>query len=193
MSTTRRVPPMKRIVITALLAALMVLPATAFAKRGHRVHRHGGQVGTVTSFDSATGELVITTTKGREISGLVTDDTHLQCNKADDDADATASHHGDDDEPGDDNGDDADDDAGDDHGNGADDDADDDHGNGADDDADDDNGNDDGHGHQGHHGHHSSKCTTDALVAGAQVLRARIDLSGDDAVWTKLKIAPATS
>jgi hypothetical protein len=144
---------MKRILLTALLAALMAFPAAALAKHGtHKVHRHGGQVGTITSFDSATGELVITTTKGRAISGLVTDDTHLQCRRddADDDDTATVSRHGDDDDTGGD---------------------------------DDETGDDDGH-----HGHHSSKCSTDDLTEGTVVRRARIDLDGDDAVWTKLKL-----
>jgi hypothetical protein len=135
---------MKRIIIMALLSALIVLPATATAKRVHRSH---GTVGTITSFDATTGELVITTTKGRELSALVTDDTHIQCSNRQDDA-ATTSRHGDDD-----------------HGAG------------------------DDHGHHGRHGHHSSKCSTDDLVAGTVVRRARIDVDGDDAVWTKLKLA----
>jgi hypothetical protein len=165
---------MKRFILPALLlAALMVLPASALAKRGdHKVHRNHGQVGTITSFDSSTGELVITTAKGRAISALVTDDTHIQC-RHDDDADdstddntATVSRHGDDDEDGDD----------------------DDHGGRGDDDGDDDDHGDD-HGHHGHHGHHSSKCSTDDLTEGTAVRRARIDLDGDDAVWTKLKLA----
>jgi hypothetical protein len=162
---------MKRIIIMALLAALIALPATAAAKRGHRVHRSHGSVGTIASFDATTGELVVTTTGGRELSALVTDDTHIQCSQSQDE-DATASRHGDDDAPGDD--------AGDDHGN---------HGGNHADDDDDDHGNDDDHGHNGHHGHHSSKCSTDDLVAGTVVRRARIDLDGDDAVWTKLKLA----
>ncbi|MEA2125103.1 MAG: hypothetical protein QOI80_1885 [Solirubrobacteraceae bacterium] len=162
---------MKRIILTALLAALMVLPATALARHGHSrgIHRSHGQVGTITSFDSATGELVITTTKGRELSALVTEDTHLQCKSDDDEDTATTSRHGDDDGPnhdaGDDNGDDNDNEADDDNNEAGDDD------------------------NNGHHGHHSSKCSTDDLVAGAVVRRARIDLSGEDAVWTKLKLA----
>jgi hypothetical protein len=147
---------MKRIIITALLAALMVLPATALARHGHShgIHRHHGQVGTITSFDSATSELVITTTKGRALSALVTDETRLQCEPPADDG----PNH----DTGDDNGGGNDDNAGDDHGNG-----------------------------NGHQGDQPSTCTTDDLVAGTAVLRARIDLSGDDAVWTKLKLQPA--
>jgi hypothetical protein len=165
---------MKRILLTALLAALMLLPATAIAKRGHKVHRNHGQVGTITSFDSSTGELVITTTKGRVLSALVTDDTHIQCrddngdDDAGDDSTATASRHDGDDDHGDDN-----DDHGDNHG---------------DDNDNDDHGDDNGH--HGHHGHHASKCSTDDLMAGTVVRRARIDIDEDaDAVWTKLKLA----
>jgi hypothetical protein len=100
---------MKRFAITALLAAVLLVPATALAhhgRRGHRVHRQHGQVGTIKSFDSSTGDLVITTNKGRDLSALVTDATHIECHAADT---TTTTRHGDegggDDNQGDDPGD----------------------------------------------------------------------------------------
>ena len=69
---------MKRTVILALLAALL-LPAATAAKGGKRQHRSNGTVGTITSFDSATNELVITTNGGRALSALVTQATKIRC------------------------------------------------------------------------------------------------------------------
>jgi hypothetical protein len=164
---------MKRLIITAGLGALMLTPAGALAKRhhhhnrGHRVHRVAGTVGTIKSFDSSTGDLVITTAKGREISALVTDATHIQCDAADaTTTDTRTTRHGDE-GSGDDN-------QGDDDQNGDDE-------NGGDDQGDD-------------HGHQNGRCTTAALVAGTPVNRARIDLNGgDDAVWTKLVLGSTTT
>jgi hypothetical protein len=147
---------MNKIIIAAVTAALMLVPATALAHHGHKhhrdhkVHRVDGNVGTVTSYDSASGELVITTTKGRALSGVVTDRTEIECNGRPEDTTASTSRHGDDDQ-GDDNGDDQ---------------------------GDDDQGNDT-----------AANCDASDLVAGAAVRRARIDLDGDDAVWTKVKLA----
>jgi hypothetical protein len=64
--------------------------------------------GTIESFDAATGKLTIKLFGGDSVSGLVTDDTDIEC----DDDGAKASHHGEDD--GDrDHGDHGDDDHGD--------------------------------------------------------------------------------
>jgi hypothetical protein len=68
--------------------------------------------GTIERFDAATGKLTIKLFGGDTISGLVTDDTDIEC----DDDSARSSDHGDDD-PGDDRGDDEGDDDGD-HGDG---------------------------------------------------------------------------
>ena len=121
--------------------------------------------GTVTSFDSATGELVITTPRAARISALVTDDTHIQCrHEADDDDTATVSRHGDDDDTGD----------------------------------------DDATGDDDNPATTTTTVTTTAITATTVTTApsarpttgrrhgrapARIDLDGDDAVWTKLKLA----
>ncbi len=197
---------MKRTIIAALTAALMLMPATALARHGHKhhrgskVHRSHGTVGTVTSYDASSGELVITTSRGRELSGLVTSRTNVECYAP---TTASTSRHGDDDdnnESDDDNGDD-DTQSDDDHAQG-----DDDHAQGDDDHAqgDDDQGDDD----QGDQSDDDHPCSDDnddndeadtkadckaLLVPGTTVNRARIDLDGDDAVWTKLKLTAATA
>jgi hypothetical protein len=164
---------MKRTVLSILaMLALVAVPAAALAKGGHhgRHHHHnrlvvnpGANAGTVKAFDATTGDLTITTAKGRDITAAVTDATEIECEGADDST-ASTSSHGNDDNGGDDNG--GDDHSGDDNGDD----------DGANHDAGDDNGNDD------------SSCTTADLTAGAAVRKARIDLSGDDAVWSKVEL-----
>jgi len=164
-----------------------------------------GNAGSVKSFDAATGTLVLSPLKGGELSALVTDDTHLQCKKA---KEARTSRNGDEEEgkehgrhgqkpghakghhrhePGDDHGDDEEEPS-DDHGDDEEEPSDDQDEPGDDDDGDDGEEPGDEHGHHGHHGHHSVKCTTDALVEGTLVRRARLDVVDGEAVWTKLKI-----
>ena len=65
--------------------------------------------GTITSFDAATGKLTIKLFNGDSVSGLVTDDTEIECDA--DDSSARTSDHGDDDDHGDGDHGDRDDDA----------------------------------------------------------------------------------
>lgn len=118
--------------------------------------------GTIESFDAATGKLTIKLFGGDSVSGLVTDDTDIEC----DDDGAKASDHGDDDgdRGDDDHGDhDGDDDHGDDDG---------DHGDG---DCDEDRGEDE-------------KCGTDALTAGREVEEAELKLSNGKATFKEIDL-----
>jgi hypothetical protein len=118
--------------------------------------------GTIESFDAATGKLTIKLFGGDSVSGLVTDDTDIEC----DDDGAKASDHGDDDgdRGDDDHGDhDGDDDHGDDDG---------DHGDG---DCDEDRGEDE-------------KCGTDALTAGREVAEAELKLSNGKATFKEIDL-----
>jgi hypothetical protein len=116
--------------------------------------------GTVESFDAATGKLTIKLFNGDSISGLVTDDTEIECDA--DDSAARASDHGDDDdERGDDDrsgpgdGDRGDDDHGDDHGD-------------RDDDAED--------------------CGTEALTPGREVEEADLELADGKATFREVEL-----
>ena len=122
--------------------------------------------GTIDSFDATTGKLTIKLFSGDTISGLVSDETEIQCA-----GDAKASSSGDDegDEDhsgsgrGDDEGDDdqGDDDQGDDHG--------------------DDHGDDD-------HGDDESSCSTDDLKAGTDVEEADLKLSDGTATFREIEL-----
>jgi hypothetical protein len=138
--------------------------------------------GTIASYDSETGKLTISLYGGDTISGFVTSDTEIKCGCSHgDDSGATASHdgnsgpgsEGDDDSEGDDNGDGADDpaghDAGDDHG---------DHAEAGDD--------------HGDHGDNAT-CTTDALVEGAVVDEADLELSDGKAVFREIELEQSSS
>jgi hypothetical protein len=134
----------------AVLAAVAIaVPAISSADGGHNDGHHGETVGTVESFDATTGTLTIAPTEGDAVSGLVTDRTKIECRNED---------VNDDDDNGDDHGDD-----------------------GPNHDVGDDHGDDDGHhGGSGHgkrsHGGHRGNCSADALVAGAMVEDADLDL-----------------
>jgi hypothetical protein len=114
---------MKRLNLTLALvaAALLALSGIAVAKdrhgddhgrHHHHHHRHDfpiGEAGTISSFDATTGRLTIALTGGETIGGLVTEDTRIRCEGADDRL-ARRDHGGDDNggrgeaEPGDDDG-----------------------------------------------------------------------------------------
>jgi hypothetical protein len=117
--------------------------------------------GTVASFEGDV--LTITLAKGGTLSAKVTDETEIEC---DDDASDDRSHdHGDDDE--DDDGHHGDDDGARDAGR---------HG--------DDDGEHDDHGGDDENEH----CGTDALVVGAKVLEAELEVTGGEAVWTDVEL-----
>ncbi|HEY2716092.1 MAG TPA: hypothetical protein VGI73_07715 [Solirubrobacterales bacterium] len=100
------------IAVAAVLGALAIvaLPALAGAKddhhRGHdrngerhHHHRHGGRdhnenVGRISAFDSAGGELTIARFGGGTISGLVTGSTEIKCEGRDDNARLSRDHGG---------------------------------------------------------------------------------------------------
>lgn len=181
---------MKRITLFLLAAALLSLPAVALARHGHHsrhhdrgLHRSHGLVGTITAYDEDSGDLTITTPKGREITALVTDDTRVSC--SDDHAARASRHGGDDDNSG--PGHDGDDDRG-------------------DDDVDDDDASPtatpdpsvspDPSASPDPSVSPEPSATAEPeddddaceLAEGVVVRRARIDLTEDDAVWTKLKL-----
>jgi hypothetical protein len=126
--------------------------------------------GTITGFDAATRKLTIKLFNGDSVTGLVSDDTKIECG-ADDGAKA-ASEQGDDagdGEHGDDDGDHGDDDHGDDDG-----------GDRGDDDQGDDNddqGDDDG-----------EDCGTEALTNGREVEEADLKLADGTATFEEIEL-----
>lgn len=128
--------------------------------------------GTIESFDSTTGKLTIKLFSGDTVSGLVDDQTEIEC--ADDGAKASSSG---DDEGDDDHGDDGDGQHGDDDGDHGDGDhGDGDHGDDNDEQGDDDQGEDD------------QSCGTDALTAGTEVEEADLELSNGKATFRKVEL-----
>jgi hypothetical protein len=76
------------------VAALLAIPVVSAARSGgaddgpnhekrHHHHRHGhhraGTVGTISSFDTASGQLTIDLRKGGSVSGLVDSGTKIKC------------------------------------------------------------------------------------------------------------------
>jgi hypothetical protein len=115
--------------------------------------------GAVESFED--GVLTISLFNGDTVKGAVTDDTEIEC---DDDAGDDRDHH---------------------HGGH--------HGDHGDDDGDDDHGDDDGpdamaanHGDDDDEG--NEDCGTEALVAGAKVLEAELEIRGGEAVWDEVEL-----
>jgi hypothetical protein len=128
--------------------------------------------GTITSFDAASGKLTIKLFNGDSVSGLVNDDTEIECGA--DDSTARTSDHGDDDgERGDDDGDHGDDDQGDDDG---------DHG---DDDQGDDDQGDDEHGDRDDD---AEDCGTAALTNGREVEEADLKLADGKATFEEIEL-----
>src|ERR1700750_2254207 len=117
-----RTPRIAGLLALALGAvALLAMSGVATAKdRGGDDHGHHGrhhhhhfremqEAGTISSFDPATGRLTIALTGGETVSGLVTTETRIRCEGADDRRADRRDHGGDDNgghgaEPGDDNG-----------------------------------------------------------------------------------------
>jgi hypothetical protein len=168
--------------------------------------------GTIASYDTESGKLVINLFGGETISGLVTEDTRIRCRLdrhdiGDDEGGATVSRHGEDgdnsgpgnsgDDPanhdeGDDHGEDpAGHDEGDDHGEDpAGHDAGDDHGEDpAGHDAGDDHGQGDEPGdHHGRHGDNGFNCTPDSLVVGTTVDEAELGLRNGKATFEEIEL-----
>jgi hypothetical protein len=150
----------------------------------------GSEAGRVTSFDTATGTLVITLIDGSALSGTVNDSTEIECGASDD---ATAITSSDDEESDDQSGDDSsghgDDQSGDDNsGHGDDQSGDDNSGSG-----DDDEGDDDGDHHGDHHGDdddvdEDANCSTSALTIGALVHEAQLKATSTGAVWDEIEL-----
>jgi hypothetical protein len=151
--------------IAGTLAAIAVaIPAASSADGGHNDGHHGETVGTVQSFDATTGALTIDPTAGDAVTGMVTDRTKIECRNedvGDDNGDDNPGH-----DVGDDNGDDGPGhDVGDDHGH---------------------------HGGSGHgkrsHGGRRGNCSPDALVAGATVEDANLDLGPTGLVFEEIEL-----
>lgn len=137
--------------------------------------------GTIVSFDAETGRLVIDLFADDEITGFVTDETRIKCERSGDDSATTSRSEGED-EPGDDHGGHGEE-PGDDH---------------ADDDvSDDSSGPSDNSGpgsvDSGHHGEDGdcdgSECGTDALQVGAVVDEAELDVRNGKATFEEVELA----
>ncbi len=187
---------MKRINLLLALGAvaLLAFAGVAMAKdhgnddNGHHGHhgrhhhhhfREMSEAGTIATFDATTGRLTIALTGGETVSGLVTEETRINCEGEDDrrfDRRAERRDHGGGDdngghgnEPGDDNGGEAegvDDNGG--HGN----------------EPGDDNGGEAEGGEMGE----GPSCTTAALVPGAFVGEAELRLGNGAATFTEVEL-----
>jgi hypothetical protein len=170
------------------VAALLAIPVVSAARQGaddgpnhernHEAnheqghhHRHGHHrllsVGTISSFDADSGRLTIDLRRGGDVSGLVDESTRIKCEGADDNGVHRHRHGGDrarsgEAEPGDDHGGRGEAEPGDDHGG----------------------GDNSGPGNSGSGGSGSGRddngrganCTTAALVAGAVVQEADLEV-----------------
>jgi hypothetical protein len=138
--------------------------------------------GTITSFDTETGKLTIALFGGDSVSGLVTDETEIEC--AGNGGAATASHEdgeSNDGEEASDNEEAAEEESGDDHGEEADDEGED------GEEADDQEGD---HSESGEHASGGgSECSTSDLVEGAVVKEAELQVSNGQAVFEKVELA----
>jgi hypothetical protein len=124
--------------------------------------------GTIASFDTETGKLTIDLFGGDEISGLVTESTEIECNETQTSS-ASISSDG---ESGDGRGDEAGEEPGDDNGE-------------AEEEPGDDNGDNSGEDDNGSGGN----CTTAALVPGATVHEAELNLENGAATFDKVELA----
>ena len=187
---------MRRVLFTLLsIGVLASVPAVAVARSHHKHHHHkrhhvrthtfgkftsksrqntpttvppaSQTAGTVTTFDPATGKLVITLSDGSTTeSGLVSTDTEIECQAMNDE---NGEVHGDirgDHGPG------GGGDGGGDNSRGGD-------GNGNNSGGGDDNGRDEANGN----------CSTASLVMGATVLGAELRIDGSGAIWHRIELA----
>jgi hypothetical protein len=185
-----RAPRIAGLLALALGAvALLALSGVATAKDRHgddhghhgRHHHHHfremREAGTISSFDATTGKLTIALPDGEAVTGMVTEDTRIRCEGADDHRFDRRDHGGGGNEAGDDNGG---------HGNEPGDD------NGGQNEPGDDNGGNSsgpgpsGEGNEGEPG--EASCTVASLVTGAVVGEAELRLEGGVATFTEVDL-----
>jgi hypothetical protein len=134
--------------------------------------------GTITSFDAATGKLVISLFNGDPVSGLVTESTRIKCEDEHSPDVTTRARHGEE-EPGDDRGEGAE--PGDDNGG---------HGEEPGDDNGGEAGDNSGRGPSGHDDNGTgANCTTSDLVVGATVEEAALELQQGVATYEEVELA----
>ena len=157
-------------------AAILALPAIGLSKNGSDKGAGPPPAGTIESFDTETGELVVDLADGDTISALVVRRTKIRCGKGRRHRGrhgAAASRRGES-EPGDDRGRHSEEEPGGDQG-----------GRGPE-------SGDDGVESGDHHGrgHHGERCNTGDLVEGAVVMRAEIVLTHGKALYKKIGLLP---
>jgi hypothetical protein len=134
--------------------------------------------GTITSFDAATGKLVISLFNGDPVSGLVTESTRIKCEDEHSPDVTTRARHGEE-EPGDDRGEGAE--PGDDNGG---------HGEEPGDENGGEAGDNSGRGPSGHDDNGTgANCTTSDLVVGATVEEAALELQQGVATYEEVELA----
>jgi hypothetical protein len=131
--------------------------------------------GTIASFDPATGKLVITLFGGETASGLVTEQTEIQCEGVDNSGEASTSSG--EPEPGDDHGGHGEE-SGDDSGG---------------EESGDDSGDSSGPGGSDDNGGEAANCTIADLIPGAVVKEAELQLENGSATFEKVELAHTTS
>ncbi len=147
------------------------------------------QAGTIASFDSATGRLVIDLFGTDTVAGLVTDETEIKC---DDEGSASSEDSGSDEsESGDDNGGEGEEEVGDDNGDDGEEVGDDngDDGEEVGDDDSDPGSDNSGPGSEGDDDHGDRLCTTAELVPGAVVEEAELKIENGQAVFHEVELS----
>ena len=138
------------------------------------------QAGTIASFDSETGRLVIDLFGTDTIAGLVDDETEIKCEDHSGTASASSEGSGEEAEPGDDNGGEGEEEAGDDNGGQGEEPGDDNSGPGSD---------NSGPGSEGDDDHGDRLCTTAELVPGAVVEEAELRVENGQAVFHEVELS----
>lgn len=149
------------------------------------------QAGTIASFDSETGRLVIDLFGTDTVAGLVNDETEIKCEDHSSTASVSSDGSGDEAEPGDDNGGEGEEEVGDDNGGQGEEPGDDNGGDGVE--AGDDNSGpgseNSGPGSEGDDDHGDRICTTAELVPGAVVEEAELKIENGQAVFHEVELS----